>query len=76
MIHDTHLRRNGSLSLPCAPARHGHRLSPAQSSAPLSVVIALPLAPRPWHQASVAQLRAKIHADWGSIFSMDIVRSE
>ena len=76
MIHGTHLRRNGSLLLPCASARHGHRLSPAQSSAPLLVVIALPLAPRPPRQASVAQPRAKIHADWGSIFSMDIVRSE
>jgi len=68
-------RRNGSLSLPRAPARHGDRLSPAQSGAPLLVATALPIAPRPPRQASMAQPRAKIRAAWGSIFSIDTMRS-
>ena len=47
MIRSAHLRQNGSLLLPHAPARHGDRLSPAQLSAPLLLATPLPLAPRP-----------------------------
>ena len=52
MIRSAHLRQNGSLLLPHAPARHGDRLSPAQLSAPLLLATPLPLAPRPPRQAS------------------------
>ena len=76
MIRSAHLRQNGSLLLPHAPARHGDRLSPAQLSAPLLLATALPLAPRPPRQASVAQPRAKVRASWGGIVSMHTMRSE
>ena len=77
MIRSAHLRQNGSLLGPLAPARHGDRLSPAQLSAPLLLATPLPLAPRPPRQASVAQPRAKaLRASWGGIVSMHTMRSE
>jgi hypothetical protein len=76
MIHGTHLRRNGPPSLPRAPPRHSDRLSRVRSRAPLLMPIALLDAPRSWRHASVAQLRAKTRDAWGSIFSMDPMRSE
>ena len=76
MMHGTHLRRNDPPSLPRAPPTPHHRLSRVQSRAPLSTLMAVLDAPKPWHHPSLAQLRAKTRDAWGSIFSIGPMRSD
>ena len=76
MICGTHIRQLRQVLLPRAPTRDRGPLAPAQPGAHFLARMPLPVVPKPFRQAALAHLGAKIRAALGALRSMGTLRSQ